>query len=131
MLLVMLCSTFGVLAGLALTSPSEAAFQCTEDLQGVDDQPGQKDLTRMCRGLATDIASCSGVDAFAIRWNWDDTGFSGNNTGDACALFDTDGDGNANFALCVTVTGDPAHHRGRRRDEVRGGQRNDQVTVAR
>ena len=108
MLMVMLCSTFGVFAGLALTSPSEAAFQCTDDLQGADDQPGQKDLTRMCRGLATDIASCSGVDAFSIRWNWDDTGFSGNNTGDACALFDTDGDGNANFALCVTVTGDPA-----------------------
>jgi hypothetical protein len=28
-------------------------------------------------------------------WGFDDTQWTGNNTGDACALFDTDGDGSA------------------------------------
>ena len=43
-----------------------------------------------------------------LTWTWDDTGWTGSNTGDACALYDTDGDGKANFALCVTVQSDPA-----------------------
>jgi len=34
---------------------------------------------------------------------WDDTATSGNNTRDACALFDTDGDGFANYSFCVIV----------------------------
>ncbi len=34
-----------------------------------------------------------GATSIAISWTWDDTDFSGNNTGDACAEFDTDKDG--------------------------------------
>src|SRR2546428_7583813 len=45
---------------------------------------------------------------FVVIWSWDDVDFGGTNSGDACALFDTDMDGNANFALCVTVKGDPS-----------------------
>ncbi len=38
-------------------------------------------------------------------WNWDSTdSWTGNGqTGDACALYDTDGDGNINVAICVRV----------------------------
>src|SRR5215475_14627585 len=104
-----LCSLFFLLFGLIAVAPSEAALSCTLDAQGADDEPGQKDLTQFCQGAAGDIPglSCSGVNAFTVRWSWDDTGFSGNNTGDACALFGPSG-GNASFALCVTITGDPA-----------------------
>jgi hypothetical protein len=71
--------------------------QCTSDLQGADDEPGQKDLTQFCL-----VGTCNVSDT-SISWAFDDTSWSGNNTGDACALFDTDGDGNANRAVCVTV----------------------------
>ncbi len=77
------------------------AIVCITDVQGANDQPGQKDLTQMCydySGLSTSITT---------NWNWDDTAWSGNNTGDACALFDTDGDGFANYATCVTVEDGP------------------------
>ncbi len=43
-----------------------------------------------------------------VTWNWDQTGWTGANTGDACSLFDTDGDAQANYALCVTVENTPA-----------------------
>ena len=72
------------------------------DDNGPDDLPGQKDLNQ----LTTDRANLP--TSLEISWNWDDTAWSGQNTGDVCALFDTDGDGKANFALCVTVGGDPA-----------------------
>jgi hypothetical protein len=52
------------------------------DDQGADDYPGQKDLNQLTTnsdGLPTSME---------ISWNWDDTAWSGNNTGDACALFD-------------------------------------------
>src|SRR2546430_6790457 len=85
------------------STASFAAFQCTPDLQGAMDEPGQKDLTEFC----IDPAAAVPFD-FVVSWNWDEPGFSGNNSGDACALFDTDMDGNANFALCVTVKGAPS-----------------------
>ncbi|MEZ4714191.1 MAG: hypothetical protein R3A44_43815 [Caldilineaceae bacterium] len=41
-----------------------------------------------------------------LQWSWDSTGlWTGNGqTGDACAIFDTDGDGNANYSICVQIT---------------------------
>lgn len=87
-----------VVASVTFTdSPS-----CQNDVNGANDEPGQRDLTRMCAdydSLPTTLK---------VTWNWDDIAWSGSNTGDACALFDTDGDGNANNALCVTVSGTPA-----------------------
>ena len=74
---------------------------CTNDAQGANDEPNQKDLTKMCvntTNLPTSIAT---------EWNWDDTSWTGNNTGDACSLFDTDNDNLANYALCVRVGGVP------------------------
>ena len=57
-------------------------------------------------------------------WKWDDTEWSGNNTGDACALYDTDvpNDGKANLAICVTVSGKPAGHNEPARLHVRQHQ---------
>ena len=105
---VVICTIMvAVLFGLFGVGSTEAALTvCEVDVQGKDDQPGQKDLTKFCRGLASDIASCTAD--FAINWNWDVTALSGGNTGDACALFDTDNDGFANFALCVTIEKSPA-----------------------
>jgi hypothetical protein len=50
-------------------------------------------------------SNCAGT---VLTWQWDDTGWSGSNTGDACALYDTDGDHFANYALCVSVGSTPA-----------------------
>ncbi|KKQ92426.1 MAG: hypothetical protein UU16_C0006G0028 [Candidatus Woesebacteria bacterium GW2011_GWA2_40_7] len=72
------------------------------DSDGANDEPGQKDLTKLFFDYTNIPTSIN------IGWDWDDSGFSGANTGDACALFDTDTDGYANYALCVTVDNDPA-----------------------
>jgi hypothetical protein len=72
------------------------------DTAGADDATGQKDLTEFCQNVG---ATCSGT---ILSWQWDDAAWSGGNTGDACALYDTDGDGFANYALCVSVGGAPA-----------------------
>lgn len=72
------------------------------DEDGANDEPGQKDLTRHgvdTAGLPTSIQ---------VQWNWDLTDLSGANSGDACALFDTNEDGKVNYSLCVVVEGDPA-----------------------
>jgi len=75
---------------------------CTTDSAGANDEPGQKDLNKMCVDYSALPTSES------ISWNWDEIGWTGSNTGDACALFDTDGDGFANYSLCVRVSGTPA-----------------------
>ena len=71
---------------------------------GPDDVGGssQRDLNAM----AIDFAALP--TSLAVNWNWDNTGFTGGNTGDACSLYDTDNDGFANFALCVVVNSNPA-----------------------
>jgi len=93
-------------------APTFAANTCTNDAQGVDDEPGQKDLTQWCSGATGDYPglgcqAANGFD-FSLKWNWDDTGLSGGNTGDACALVDTDNDGKANYALCIDIANKPA-----------------------
>jgi len=68
---------------------------CFNDSDGPNDKPGQKDLTKLCQDL-------SSVDPLEITWNWDVIEMSGSNTADACALFDTNNNGNANYAMCVS-----------------------------
>lgn len=83
---------------LCLVSPSFATTTCETDQQLANDEPGQKDLTKFCVS--------TGDDTFELltEWNWDQvSGFNGENTGDACSLYDTDGDHNANLAVCVTI----------------------------
>jgi hypothetical protein len=90
-----------VMLGLS-ASPAFAAVQTTTDAQGANDEPGQKDLTQ----FTSDDASPVGT--LLVTVNHDETGFSGANTGDACFLFDTNADGNVNYALCVTFGGNPS-----------------------
>jgi hypothetical protein len=68
---------------------------------GADDETGQKDLNQVV------LDEANYPDSIEVSWNWDDTARTGNNTSDACSLFDTDADGKANFAVCVIAGGDP------------------------
>ena len=79
---------------------------CTVDQQGVDDEPGQKDVNEFCEEPGTSPFE------LAVSFNFDDTRWTGSNTGDGCVLFDTDDDTFANYALCVTLVdgnGQPAY----------------------
>jgi hypothetical protein len=78
------------------TIPSN--FFAVPDSAGANDVPGQVDLTQMGRD---DTAATT----YKLFWSWDSTDqWTGTGqTGDACALFDTDGDGNINFVACVRV----------------------------
>ena len=79
-----------------------AAPETVVDENGPNDEPGQKDLTQLTidyDGLPASVF---------VSWNWDEISWSGANTGDGCALFDTDDDLNVDAAICVTIGGDPA-----------------------
>ncbi|HSX18137.1 MAG TPA: Ig-like domain-containing protein [Candidatus Saccharimonadales bacterium] len=94
----------GVVGILMITGPSGATASpvCVNDTAGANDEPGQKDLTKLCvdyAGVPTTVQTL---------WNWDETGTNGANTMDACSLFDTDGDGNINYSVCVSTINDPA-----------------------
>ena len=78
-------------------------LQIVPDDAGPDDLSGQKDLNF----LTIDYGN-PGSQTVVTTWGWDDTAWSGNNTGDACTLFDVSADGDADYALCVTVGGSPA-----------------------
>ena len=93
---------FSAPAGAAVsgdTSFTPPSFTFTSDVLGPNDVPGQKDLTAHSSVLNAN---------FYVAWKWDDVSFSGGNTGDACALFETNTNGDANAALCVTIGGKPA-----------------------
>lgn len=93
------------LSPLLLSPPASAlasGFNCVNDTAGANDEPGQKDLTKMCVNYDNVPTTLS------TTWNWDDLGTSGANTLDACNLFDTNNDGNIDYAVCVTTTGNPA-----------------------
>ncbi len=86
----------------AFVPTASAAPICVVDTAGANDEPGQKDLTKLCvdyAGVPTTVAT---------TWNWDETGTSGANTLDACNLFDNDNNGNIDYAVCVTTQNDPA-----------------------
>ena len=85
--------------GMLATTAAAVTFNFVQDVDLANDEPGQKDLT-------ADAAAQDGS-TFYTAWKWDDTSWSGNNTGDACSLFNTDSDPNANYAVCVTI-GKPA-----------------------
>jgi hypothetical protein len=72
-----------------------ATYSIAEDQDGRNDEPGQKDLTLQGTN------SSNLPTAINVLWNWDETSVGGGNTLDGCTLFDTDGDGNANFAFCA------------------------------
>jgi uncharacterized repeat protein (TIGR01451 family) len=92
----------GAAAPFFAVSTAHAAPQCITDTAGANDEPNQKDLTKLCVDYANQPVSVQ------TTWNWDDKGSSGANTLDACSLFDTDGDGFINYSVCVTTTGTTA-----------------------
>ncbi len=90
---------------LFLCTSSQAQLVCTNDVNGPNDPAGdgQSDITQLC-------IDESGLPAsFEVKFSWDDNSFSGANTGDACVLFDLDGDaaGDIDYALCASVGGNP------------------------
>ncbi len=88
-------------AALLVLQPAAAQVlvpdQCVSDADGANDQPGQKDLTQWC----VDLGDGSPYELHA-KWNWDETSLTGGNTADGCALFDLNGNGLADIAVCVT-----------------------------
>ncbi len=92
---------FAAGASAVLTTSNPPSFSYVNDENGADDQPGQKDLS------AQAVATPSPGDLW-VSWKWDVTGLSGSNTGDACALFDTNNNFKVNSAICVTIGQDPA-----------------------
>ncbi len=88
-----------LLAGNLAVVPAVAAAPIQlDDVQGADDEPGQKDLSFMTVDYEPETA-----DTIVVTWGWDDTATSGNNTRDACTLFDTNVNGNADFSYCIVV----------------------------
>ena len=75
------------------------------DTEGANDQPAQSDMD--CFSRADNVTGY-----LTVRWTWDDiNSWTGSGqTGDACALLDTDGNGSANYSFCARITnpgGDP------------------------
>ena len=81
-------------APLSVTIPSN--FFTVVDSGGANDEVSQNDLTQMGR-------DDSDSSVFKLFWSWDSTDdWTGTGqTGDACALFDTDGDGKINGRGCL------------------------------
>jgi hypothetical protein len=90
----MLAVAFLALLFIAIPGPrdSVAALFTAVDENGANDEPGQKDLTRLS------VDTIGG--GLAVTWNWDVISLSGNNTAEPF-LFDSDGDGFANSASSV------------------------------
>ncbi len=87
-------TTMVTLGGPTLSVQAAWALEdCVDDDDGANDEPGQEDLTRGCIEIAS-------RDPIHVTWNWDITGLSGNNSADGCALFDTDLNGLADYAIC-------------------------------
>src|SRR5262245_51504674 len=79
-------------------------FLSVTDQQGANDQPAQSDLTQMGRDNSDPYY-------YKIFWSWDsiDQWTGTGSTGDACALFDSDGDGKVNYAVCGQITNQNAN----------------------
>ena len=100
-LVVLVSAAGGALFPTNPNDPDLANYAITVDENGANDVPGQKDLS--LQGVNVDNLPTS----INVMWDWDETSISGGNTLDACSLIDTDGDLNANMALCLTLGGQP------------------------
>jgi large repetitive protein len=100
---VLLAALVAALALLASAGTASAAipssFFAVIDQQGVNDvNADQNDLSQMGR-------DDSDAALYKLFWSWDSTSLwtGTGQTGDACALFDSDGDGNVNYAVCARI----------------------------
>ena len=97
-------SIAGGIAMLAMSLSAASAtvipsgFFVVDDQQGANDVPGQVDLTRMGR-------DDSDPNSYKIFMSWDSTdSWTGTGqTGDACALFDKNGNGGIDFVVCGQI----------------------------
>jgi len=103
-LIVLVMGMSIIAAGLALahgatTIPANYTGGTQVDVHGANDVPGQVDMTQMGRDT-------SDSSVYRIFWAWDSiSAWTGKGqTGDACALFDSDGDSNINFVVCARVS---------------------------
>lgn len=103
--LASLAGVVGLVAAVSplyLVTPAQAAtappgnYFTVVDTGGANDEVGQNDLTQFGR-------DDSDPSTYNLFWSWDDASWSGGNTGDACAQFDSNGDGNIDYAVCVEV----------------------------
>ena len=103
-LLIVLTLALGLVATTALANHVTAAnapnFSFVNDQDGADDEPGQKDLNAH--------ANATNSFGFWTAVKWDVTGLKGNNSADACFLFDTNSNDLVDAAACVTVKKTPA-----------------------
>jgi hypothetical protein len=79
-------------------SPMVASAQCQNDVDGANDQPGQKDITRLCLTPGDGLPH-----EWEVTANWDEIQLTGANTADICTLYDTNGNSFADLAVCVTL----------------------------
>ena len=86
---------------LANTQYAAAQAIAIVDDGGANDAVGQNDLTR----LKLDNGNPALLE---IAWSWDEPSAitGGGQAVNACAMFDTDGDGNVNYSLCLEVSED-------------------------
>jgi hypothetical protein len=97
---IMRVTSKGKSSGLEAATTFTDPPQTTTDTKGADSLGGQRDLNQMM------VDNTPAPGRIAVAWQWDDTSFGGG-AGDACGHFDTDADGNANIAVCVTTSGRP------------------------
>jgi hypothetical protein len=115
--LVVVLVALSVATGSAIAQPNVVAIDgsfadwsdeyCRPDPGACNDFPNQQDTKGACIASNFATTSPSPANAIYLRFDFDDTGLNGGNTGDACWLVDSDQDGNANRALCMEVTGNP------------------------
>lgn len=89
-------------ATVTIVVTASEIYACTIDQDGSNDESEQADLNEMCTDVSPDNPTSVGV-----TWSWDSLYGSGANSYYACALFDTDGDGNINTAVCIQMFPDP------------------------
>ncbi|HET7857429.1 MAG TPA: hypothetical protein VFL41_13310, partial [Gaiellaceae bacterium] len=92
-------SVVAILPSASVAAEIPATFFTVVDQEGVNDvNSDQVDLTQMGR-------DDSDQTMYKLFWSWDSTDMwtGTGQTGDACALFDSDGDGNVDFALCARI----------------------------
>src|SRR5262245_16902240 len=77
-------------------------FFIVNDAQGPNDQPGQKDLSRLGRWNHPVGDALHGY--LDIFMSWDEINPQSQSF-DACALLDSNGDTNADFAICPQIKG--------------------------
>ncbi len=91
----------GVSSNVQALALTPSSFSTVTDQHGANDEPGQKDLTLMGR-------DDSDPDFLKIFWNWDDVDFTAQ-AGDACALLDSNENGNIDLAICGEVVNGPGY----------------------